>query len=186
MTKSVINVDAARALVYRILIDYAAYSSWVPGCARSTVVSSEGSRAETELVLEGMKRITMVLAFDSTENLGVRFELRRSSDVKDYRGEYRLMDAANGRGTVVISEIEMDAGALVPRFMVDRIVKKALDDMGKALVARVKSAPAQAVAAAASAHGPHSKRTRRLLQIANTPSGARIWYLGRLYDPREE
>ena len=186
MTKSVVNVDAARALVYRVLIDYAAYSTWVPGCASSTVLSSEGSRAQTELVLDGMKKITVVLSFDAAEGHGVRFELVKSSDLKAYRGEYRLMDAANGTGTVVISEIEMDAGAMVPRFMVDRMVKKALEDMGKALIARLKSAPAQPAASAATAHGPHSKRSRRLLQIANTPSGARIWYLGRVYQPREK
>lgn len=185
MIKSVLNVNAARDVVFRILADYGAYASWVPGCARSTVLSTTGTRAETELVLEGMKTITVVLAFDATENQGVRFELVKSADLKNYRGEYRLMDAASGGGTVVIAEIEMDAGAMVPRFMVDRIVKKALEDMGKALHARVKSAPPQVEAAAAAGHGGHKRKRRRVLQIANTPTGPRIWYVGRLYEPRK-
>jgi hypothetical protein len=184
MIKSVLNLDAARGLTYRILTDYAAYSSWVPGCSRSTVLSSDGTRAQTELVLAGMKTVTVVLAFDAAENLGIRFELVRSADLKDYRGEYRLMDAANGKGTVLISEVEMDAGTMVPRFMLDRMIRKALEDMGKALQARVKTVQAEPAIPEGPAHGSHLNRPRRLLQIANTASGIRIWYLGRLYDPR--
>jgi hypothetical protein len=53
------------------------------------------------------------------------------------------MDSADGGGTVMIAELEIDAGAMAPKFLVDRMVKKALDETGNALKKYVKSMPAQ-------------------------------------------
>ena len=98
------------------------------------------------------------------------------------------MEAANGQGTVVISEINMDAGAMVPKFMADRIMRKALDDMGKALQSRIKSSPAAAAApgAAAPAIKKGRKRSRRILQVSRMPSGTRIWYLGNVFERKDK
>jgi len=184
MIKSVINVEASREQVYSVLVDYDGWTSWVPGCRTCTITSSNGNRTEADLVLSGMKTIALSMRFEAEENQSLRFELTKSKDLKSYAGVYRLMDAASGSGAVVITELEMDAGAMVPKFMLDKVVRKSLDDMGKALQARVKSKAAAApVAAAAPAGAPaeRKKRARRILQISRIKAGYRVWYMGKVY-----
>jgi ribosome-associated toxin RatA of RatAB toxin-antitoxin module len=183
MIKSVINVEASREQVYSVLVDYNAWTTWVPGCQTCTITSSNGNRTEADLVLSGMKTIALGMRFEADENQSLRFELTKSKDLKSYAGVYRLMDAASGSGTVVITELEMDAGALVPKFMLDRVVRKSLDDMGKALQGRVKKKAAAAPVAAAPAGAPaaRKKRARRILQISRTAAGYRVWYMGKVY-----
>jgi hypothetical protein len=97
------------------------------------------------------------------------------------------MDAADGKGTVVIAEMEIDAGAMVPKFMVDRIAKKSIDDTGNALKEYVKKVPSQAGAApkaAAPARAAEAKprRARRIMQVIKTADGYRVWMNGETYN----
>jgi ribosome-associated toxin RatA of RatAB toxin-antitoxin module len=184
MNKAVVNVAYPRELVYRILTDYAAYTEWLPGCRSSKILSSEGSRTDIETVVEGMKTLTMELRFEVQPLESLRFVMTKGKELKSYSGEYRLMDAANGKGSVIITEVEMDAGAMVPKFMMDRMVRKVLDDMGKALQERVKACSAMAVAETSKQQTKTPTRRRRILQIASTASGPRIWYLGKIYRER--
>jgi ribosome-associated toxin RatA of RatAB toxin-antitoxin module len=187
MIKSVMNVEASREQVYSVLVDYDAWTAWVPGCQTCKITSSNGNRTEADLVLSGMKTISLSMRFEAEENQSLRFELTKSKDLKSYSGVYRLMDAASGSGAVVITELEMDAGAMAPKFMLDKLVRKSLDDMGKALQSRVKAkaaaAPVAAVPARARAGAPtaRKKRSRRILQISRTAAGYRVWYLGKVY-----
>jgi ribosome-associated toxin RatA of RatAB toxin-antitoxin module len=187
MIKSVINIQASREEVYSVLVDYNDWRSWVPGCQTCTITSSDGNRTEADLVLSGMKTISLSMRFEAQENQSLRFELTKSKDLKSYAGIYRLMDAASGGGAVVIAELEMDAGAMVPKFMLDKMVRKSLEDMGKALQGRVKAkaaaAPVAAGAARARAGAPaaQKKRARRILQISRTGAGYRVWYMGKIY-----
>jgi carbon monoxide dehydrogenase subunit G len=186
MLKSVLNLDAPRDRVYTVLSGFDTYSQWVPGCKKCTILSASGNQTETELVLEGLKTLTVVLRFEGDPGQSLRFEMTKSTDLKAYSGEYRLMEAASGAGTVVISEINMDAGAMVPKFMADRIMRKSLDDMGKALQARIKASMAEApVVMTPSAIRKGRKRNRRILQISRTPAGTRIWYLGKVYEHKD-
>jgi ribosome-associated toxin RatA of RatAB toxin-antitoxin module len=182
MTKSVLNLAYPRELIYKILSDYAAYQEWLPGCRSSKILNENGSTTDVETVVEGMKTLTMELRFESSPHDVLRFSMLKCKELKAYSGEYRLMDAANNKGTVVICEVEMDAGAMVPKFMMDRMIRKVLEEMGQALQVRVKAFSALAVSS-----GPKKsddkKRRRRILQIANTPSGPRIWYVGKVYTP---
>jgi ribosomal protein L12E/L44/L45/RPP1/RPP2 len=134
-----------------------------------------------------MKTMKLGLRFESDGGHGLSFRLISSSDLKGYTGSYRLMDAADGQGTVVITEMDLDAGAMVPRFMVDRMAKKSIDDTGAALREYVKklpppgAAPAAAAAPAAKQAAPAAKRrrARRILRVTKTGQGLRIWYMGR-------
>jgi len=184
MIKLVLNVDSPREVVYQILTDYAAYTSWLPGCRRCTIISSTGNQTDVETVIDGMKTITMQLRFEAELEQSVRFSLIKSKDLKAYSGEYRLMDAASGAGTVIITEIEMDAGAMVPKFMLQRLVHKVLEDTGKALQNRSREFATKAVTAKAPGTSSQ-KRRRRILKIARTAEGSRIWYLGRMYEAKE-
>lgn len=141
MIKAVINVAAPRYHVYQVLTDYEKYKQWLPNCTGSVIASREGNRVDTDITVNMMKTVTMGLRFESDGAHSLTFSLLKSSDLKGYSGSYRLMDAADGVGTVVITEMDLDAGGMVPRFMVDRMAKKSIDDTGNALREYIKKLP---------------------------------------------
>ncbi|MBM3734468.1 MAG: hypothetical protein FJW39_01670 [Acidobacteria bacterium] len=192
MIKAVINVAAPRYHVYQVLTDYEKYKQWLPNCTGSVIASREGNRVDTDITVNMMKTVTMGLRFESDGAHSLTFSLLKSSDLKGYSGSYRLMDAADGVGTVVITEMDLDAGGMVPRFMVDRMAKKSIDDTGNALREYIKklpppAAPPPAAAGAVEAAKPapvaaRPKRARRVLRVRKTASGYQIWYMGREFE----
>src|SRR3990167_1552026 len=133
MIKAVIHVDAPREQVYALLTDYPSYREWVPGCEKCNVVSSSGNSSDTQIVISSMKRIELGVRFEGQPGHSLNFRMVNGKDLKAYAGTYRLMDATDGKGTVVIAELEIDVGMMVPKFMVDRMTKKMIDDTGNAL-----------------------------------------------------
>lgn len=183
MIKAVLNVEAPREHVFSILTDYPRYKQWLPGCEKSDVVSSSGDTADTDLVINSMKKMKMGLRFEAQPTQSLNFRMTSGKDMKSYVGSYRLMDSADGRGTVVIAEMEIDAGAMVPKFMVDRIAKKSIDETCTALKEYIKKVPFQAgtgarPAAPARVAEVRSHRARRIMQIMKTADGYRIWMMG--------
>jgi carbon monoxide dehydrogenase subunit G len=187
MIKAVINLEAPREHVFMILTDYRSYTKWLPGCEQSEIVSTSGETVDTDLVINSMKKMRLGLRFEAQPTQSLSFRMISGKDMKSYAGSYRLMDAADGKGTVVITEMEIDAGAMVPKFMVDRIAKKSIDDTGNALKEYVKKVPPQAgaaprAAAAARAAVARPRRARRIMQVIKTADGYRVWMHGATYD----
>lgn len=184
MIKAVINVEAPRHQVFRVLTDYPNYRAWLPGCEKSTLVSSSGATSDTEIVVNSMKKMTLVLRFEAVPTQSLNFKMTSGKELKAYQGSYRLMDAADGKGTVVVAEMEIDAGAMVPKFMVDRVAKKSIDDTGAALKSYIKTMPAEAppagvpAAAAQAKPGGARRRTRRILTVTRTDGGYSVWMMG--------
>lgn len=184
MIKAVINLEAPREQVFSILTDYPHYNQWLPGCEKSDIVGSSGGTVDADIVINSMKRMKMGLRFEAQPTQSLNFRMISGKDMKSYAGSYRLMDAADGRGTVIITEMEIDAGAMVPRFMVDRIAKKTIDDTGTALRAYLKKMPSQA---AVRAEAPprtaeaRPRRARRILQVVRTADGYRLWMMGQTH-----
>jgi len=173
-------VDAPRPQVYSVLSNFARYAEWLPNCEQSAVVANTEKSVDTEIVINTMKRMKIGLRFEPQINQALNFRLISSKDIKAYSGSYRLMDSADGGGTVVLAELELDAGPMAPKFLVDRMAKKALEDTGNALRKYMKSMPPSAVAPAPAApKGVALKRARLILQVVSTPTGPRVWFLGR-------
>lgn len=193
MIKAVINVPAPRHQVYAVLTEYDKYEAWLPGCKEARITAQNGSSTDTEITIASMKTMSMALRFEADGSQGLTFRLLRSSDLKGYSGSYRLMDAADGNGTVVITEMELDAGAMVPKFMVDRMAKKSIDDTGVALREYLKKLPPPAAPAPAAGAAPAKpaatatkrKRARRVLRVTKTGQGINIWYMGREIDMKD-
>jgi hypothetical protein len=197
MIKKVINVQAPRDLVYQVLTDYEKYQAWLPGCKSAKVTARNGDTVDTEIVIASMKTMTMALRFRSDGGSGLTFDLIKSSDLKGYSGSYRLMDAADGVGTVVITEMELDAGAMVPKFMVNKMATKSVDDTGVALCEYVKKVPvaagpakpagagAKPAARPAQPQAPRRKRARRVISVSKSQAGYRVWYLGREFEIKD-
>ena len=186
MVKSVAQVDSPRSLVFSILTDFGSYPEWVPGCERCSVLSAAGKISTTEIVLNSMKKITLGLRFDAEPDQLLKFEMVSGKDVKAYTGSYKLMNASEGPGTVVVTELELDAGPMAPKFMVDRMLKKTLEATGDALnkYARVVAArqPAPTAPVPERVATPvKARRAKCLLRVIRTPEGDRIWYAGQIY-----
>jgi carbon monoxide dehydrogenase subunit G len=186
MIKAVINLEAPREHVFAILTDYPRYKKWLPGCEQSDVVSTSGATTDANIVINSMKKMQLVLRFEAQPTQSLNFRMTGGKDMKSYVGSYRLMDAADGAGTVVIAEMEIDAGAMVPKFMVDRIAKKSIDDTGNALKGYVKTVPFQAgaapkAAAPARTEQARPRRAKRIMQVVKTAEGYRVWMMGETY-----
>jgi carbon monoxide dehydrogenase subunit G len=186
MVKSVIQVDAPRTRVFTILTDYPRYQEWVAGCTSSTVTTKTDTTAEADIVISGMKRMTLGLRFETFPEQTINFRMVRGTDVKAYSGSYRLMDSADGKGTVVVAELQVDVGGMAPKFMVDRIVSKTFDDTATALKAYVQKTRSSSEAAPArdTAAQPKRKSVRRLLKVVKTGDGYRMWILGESFSAK--
>jgi hypothetical protein len=74
---------------------------------------------------------------------------------------------------------------MVPKFMVDKIARKMMDDTGVSLkkymqTARISAAGPAARPAAAKEARP--RRAKRILRVVKTSTGYRLWLLGRTYN----
>lgn len=182
MIKAVINVAAPRQQVFAILSDYPNYKQWVPGCERCNVTASSGNTAETEIVINSMKRIELGVRFEAQPTQALSFRMTKGKDLKAYSGTYRLMDSTDGQGTVVIAELEIDVGMMVPKFMVDKMTRKMMDDTGAALRKYLASAPRLAIPAAARpAAPPRRRRARQILRVTRTEAGYHVWLMGETF-----
>ena len=188
MVKAVAQVDTARSIVYSILTDFASYPQWVPGCERCQVLSATGNTSTAEIVLNSMKKVTLRLRFDAAPDQLLKFEMISCPDIKAYTGSYKLMNASSGSGTVVVTELELDAGPMAPRFIVDRMVKKTLESTGEALQKYAKTvaarSPAPVAGPVAPAPGHKVRRPKCLLRVIHTSTGDEIYYGGRLFQAK--
>jgi hypothetical protein len=65
-------------------------------------VNDKGSTLQVEITLASVKTITMGLEFDLTPTQLINFRKYSGKDVKEYAGSFRLLNASDGAGTVVI------------------------------------------------------------------------------------
>ncbi|MEZ5400190.1 MAG: SRPBCC family protein [Bryobacteraceae bacterium] len=192
MIKTVIHIESPRPFVFEVFTQYANYRHWLPGCEKSDVASANGNVTDLDLTVNSMKRMSMTLRFEANPPQVLNFSMTKGSELKAYEGSYRLMDSADGRGTVVMAELDIDAGALAPKFLVDRMAKKAVEETGAALKKYIQTLPPPSQQAVASSAAPQKGVAKRLtrgkkkvLEIVRTPGGYRIWYLGRPYVPSQ-
>jgi carbon monoxide dehydrogenase subunit G len=193
LAKAVFQIDAPKDRLFGIIADFPRWSEWFPGCKEAKVVTDKGNTKQVELTLASIKTLIMGLEFDLTPTQLVNFRKYSGKDVKEYAGSFRLMNASDGAGTVVMGEMDMDAGSLVPKFMVGKIMEKSLAQTAEALKARVNTAPpgpvyetAEAVAApaapgAAVAATPQvvPVRRKRMVHVIQSGNGYRVWLMGK-------
>ena len=138
MIKTVLHIDAPRERVFAILADYRRYKEWFPGCEHSTIVSDAGRSVDAEFVINMFGRVKVGMRFDAQPTQALSFRMISGREVKSYRGSYRLMDAKDGRGTIVIAEMKIELGVFVPAFIINHYAKKSMDETGRSLGRYVK------------------------------------------------
>jgi len=180
MIKCVINVDAPRHQVFSALTGFAQYAEWVPSCEQCTILSVNGSVTDVQVVMNSAKRIELELRFEASSTQLLKFWMTKGKDLRRYAGTYRLMDAAGQQGTVVIAELDIDAGFLAPKFLVDGMTGKALREIGEALKKFVRTlGDVEAVGPSGALPGAAGARyIKPLVRIVRTPSGYRSWVFG--------
>jgi len=183
MIKAVINVEAPSQHVFNVLTDFPHYREWIPGCEQCTVTSRSGSVTDTDIVLSSPRRMELGLRFEAQPPQVLNFRMVRGKEMKSYVGTYRLIEAADGKGTVVVAELDIDAGFMVPKFMVDKISKKLIDETGNALRKYVATLGIAAAAAQTKKAAAETKprRARRILRVIKTPEGYRVWLHGQIF-----
>jgi len=81
----------------------------------------------------------------------------------------------------------MDAVVMVTKFMPDLIIIKTLEKMKKALQERMRASMAATPAPMTpSAIRKGRKRSRRILKISRTPTGTRVWYMGKVFERKNQ
>ena len=184
MVKVASQINWGRAEVYGMLSDFANYPKWFPSCESMVIHSSADNVTVADLTVMGMKKTTMCLKYTCEPDVLIKWELVKPGDINGYVGSYRLMNSESGSGVVLVQEADMDAGA--PKFIVDRMMKKSLEECATALNKLAKSRPAAAPAAgggvSAEPATPKKKRPRTVLRVVKTESGEeQIWYGGKTF-----
>lgn len=187
MTKITTYIPASPQRVFSAMTAYEKYPQWAPGCEECTVVSSKGSTTSVEMVVNTIRRVRFGLRFEAEPNQLVQFELISGKDLKKYSGVYRLVKAADGKGTVVFAELDLEVASM-PRFLTEGMAKKGLGELCMALKAYVESLPdvdnvatSQVRAGASPSAPPAPRRARRLLQIVKGQAGYRVSFLGQAF-----
>lgn len=186
MAKVAVPVKHSRAVLFSILKEIGKYPEWIPGCEQCKIVSSEGQVCTVDMVLNSMKRISLTVRFDAEPDQLIKFEMVGSKDVKAYAGSYKLMNAADG-SSVFLGELELDPGAMAPKFVVERMLKSSLEATGQALGKRAASMPPPAATPAAATEAQPGKNTGKskvVLRVVKTDAGERIWYGGKTFGPQ--
>ncbi|MCU1330359.1 MAG: hypothetical protein JWN34_5729 [Bryobacterales bacterium] len=140
MVQVVNQVGSPRPVVFGVLTDFENYPAWVPDCEQAVITSKDENVTNVDITMNGMKKVTLSVQFQCEKDEFIRFQLAgQSSDVKTYSGTYRLRNAEGDGGTVVVAELDVDAGLLVPQMLVDSMVKKSLKESGSALNSYAKA-----------------------------------------------
>jgi uncharacterized protein YndB with AHSA1/START domain len=185
MIRKTIYIPVSRERLFSVLLAFDKYPEWTPGFERCTVLAAEGSATTVEMVVKGARRIRLEVRYDAQPCESLQFRMTGGNDVKAYSGMYRLAAAADGKGTVLFAELELEVNAM-PRFLSDSFAKNQLDKaaaalkqhVGKLFPAGRDSKPVEAVGAA---RRSPSRRGRRLLQIVKAPRGFRVWFMGETF-----
>jgi len=184
MLKNTVYIPASCEQVYSALTAFDSYPEWTPNCERCTVVSSSGSATTVEMLMNATRKIRFSVRFEGDPHQLLQFEMVGGKELKKYEGVYRLVKAADGKGTVLFTEFDLEVASM-PRFLTDGRAKKSLDEAALNLKRFVgkrrgseEAASTQAPVAAIPA-GP--RRARRLLQIVKRPKNYRVWFMGEAF-----
>lgn len=180
MIRNTVFIPAPRQLVFSVLTDYPKYIEWLPGCERCSVTSVKGISTYTRIVLNMARRLQLDLRFDAESDHILRFELTDARELKTYAGSYRLVDAADRKGTVLFTELDVEVRSF-PRFLTDGVARKSVEQAGMALHQYIGKMPRAESAVTAEPVNPAvRRRARRVLQIVREPAGYRIWFMGNI------
>jgi uncharacterized protein YndB with AHSA1/START domain len=183
MLKNTIYIPASCEQVYAALTAFDSYPEWTPNCERCTVLSSAGSTTTVEILMNATRKIRLSVRFEGEPHQLLQFEMVGGKELRKYAGVYRLVKAADGKGTVLFTEFDIEVASM-PRFLTDGRAKKSLDEAALNLKRFVEKhrGPEEAAHTRVAAPPPAApRRARRLLQIVRGPKNYRVWFMGEAF-----
>ena len=184
MIKNTVYIPASRERVFSALTAFPSYPEWVPNCEQCTVLSSSGTTTTVEMLMNATRRTRMGVRFEAEPGQTLQFEMISGKDLKKYSGLHRLVPAADGTGTVLFTDLDIEIASM-PRFLTDGTAKKSLDKGAlslKRFVEKLASAEETASTPAPVAAQPRTPlRARRLLQIVKQTKSYRVWFMGEAF-----
>ncbi len=133
MIRSVLRINAPRERVFAILSDYRRYKEWLPGCEHSAVVSEAERSVDVELVINMFGRLKVGMRFEAEAGQVLTFRMISGTGPKSYVGSYRLKDASDGRGTILVAEMRIELAVFVPSFIINHYARRSMDETGRSL-----------------------------------------------------
>lgn len=118
-----VRIDAPIERVWAILVDYGRYPEFVPGVKECRVVGTEGGARLVEYEADiGIRRIRYVLALKEERPRRLSWGLVRGDLLSLSDGSWDLREDGGGTLARYTAEIQVSRPALVPKFVVDRVV----------------------------------------------------------------
>ncbi len=122
-----IQISAACQTVYDVVTDFAAYPEFLPDVKTTTLMHQTDTTCDVEFVTRIMKDIHYTLRFTLNPPHSVQWYLLEGDAMKSNDGEWGLTPA--GRSTNATYTIEVQFGALVPRFVTNVLVEANLPEL---------------------------------------------------------
>lgn len=178
MIRTVVNIPAPPRHVFSILTDVNAYQNWMPGCIHSRTLESDDSMIVAEIILKTLRRLRFNLRFKIQNQHTLLFQLLEGSDFKRYEGSWQTLWSSDQTGTVVIGQVDIDAGYVAPGFIANSLVRTSMNDTGRALSKRALEVPRSETSAEQERILDDSEQRERILHIMKLDKGYRVWCLG--------
>jgi hypothetical protein len=184
MIKNTVYIPASRERVFSALTAFPSYPEWIPNCEQCTVLSSSGTTTTVEMFMNATRRVRMGVRFEGDPGETLQFEMVSGKDLKKYSGLYRLVTAADGIGTVLFTELDLEVASM-PRFLTDGTAKRSLDkgalSLKKFIERRARAEETASAPAPVAAQPRTPLRARRLLQIVQQTKSYRVQFMGEAF-----
>jgi ribosome-associated toxin RatA of RatAB toxin-antitoxin module len=129
--KAAILIDSPTPHVWNIMIDCEQAPDFVPGLRSCRVVRHEGSSDIIEHRVKFSWYLPTITYRFRAQYRGLqKIEFTRvEGDLRELEGSWTLKQVDDGRKTIVVYSVYVDAGFLVPQWLVRRILRGNLPDL---------------------------------------------------------
>lgn len=122
--------------IYKVLTDYKSYSEFMDGVDNTNVIEQNEGSARVEFSLNVIKKLTYILKM--TEEPGkVSWEFESGDIFKKNSGTWTITDLGNG-DTELKYQLEVEAKLMVPKMVVNKLVKHNLPALMGSVADRAK------------------------------------------------
>ncbi len=179
MIKKFASINAHIKAVTKVFLDIESWTEWMPGLKQLNILERKGEVVLVEMTQAQMgKQIKQKLEFRFTANSF--FQRQINGWFRKWEGEWKFLQTPDGIGTAVSVSMEIEAGMLVPKFLIfdaftdifNKLIKKA-EERAKFLIKQQQSSITQSTIL--------QLPDEKILQIFQTPSGLEIWIGDRRY-----